>query len=243
MTSAFADHKRNQTLFDLAQFICIHGADLTYTEADISLCNKLLVILIEDFLRRFVFQIASCLKHFSCKFFNGNVCNKCKCTCSHFVLQCTGRRTEHQCIRNDRSAEKSGDFRRNLQFLFSIHLIHDRACTANRLIAETDRLHCLQCTQFMMINDLHDISLINIIYSLVFFIMIYQNHFFPVHVQKITSGNRTNTFAFFVDDRECTMTMFDHYFLNIICKIFCVKCNQIICFHDIFNRNTLIDQT
>ena len=69
--------------------------------------------------------------------------------------------------------------------------------TANRLIAETDRLHRLQCSKFVVIDDFHNLSLIYIIYSLVFFIMIYQNHFFPVHVQEITSGNRTNTFAFF----------------------------------------------
>ena len=39
----------------------------------------------------------------------------------------------------------------------------------------------------MMVNDLHDLRFLYIIYSLIFFIMVYENHFFPVHVKEITT--------------------------------------------------------
>ena len=95
----------------------------------------------------------------------------------------------------------------------------------------------------MMVNDLYNLCLINIIYRLVFLIMIHKCNFLLVHIQEVSSGNRSDTFSLFIDYRECTMTMFDHLILNIIGEIFCVKCNQIICFHDISYRNTLVDQS
>ena len=71
--------------------------------------------------------------------------------------------------------------------VFFKHLIDDRCCTAKWLVAEINRIHRLQAAQSMVIDDFHNLSLIYIIYSLVFFIMVYENHFFPVHVKEITT--------------------------------------------------------
>ena len=82
----------------------------------------------------------------------------------------------------------------------------------------------------MMVNDLQNLCFLNIINSLVFFIMIYQNYLFLVHVKEISSGNGSHT-----------MTVFDHFILDIICEIFSIKSYQIIFFHHIIYRNTLVD--
>ena len=94
-----------------------------------------------------------------------------------------------------------------------------------------------------MINDLKNVSLLNIVYCLIDLIMVYKNYLLLVHVQEITSGYGTDTFALLVDDRECTMTVLDHDILDIICKIFGIKSYKIFCFHDISDRNTLVDQS
>ena len=243
MTAAFTYHKRFQTFFYHLKLVLVHRTDLAHAKGNVTLCNKLLIILIKDFFRRLVLQIASCLKHFLCKFLYGNICDQRKSSCCHFILKSTGRRTEHQSVRNNGRAEKSCDFRRNLQFLFSIDLIHNRSRTSYRLIPEADRLHCLKRTQLMMVDNFKDLRFFNIINSLILFIMIDQNHLFLMHIKKITARDRTHTFSLFVNYRECPVTMLDHHILNIICKILCVEGYQIFCFHDISHRNTLVDQS
>ena len=95
----------------------------------------------------------------------------------------------------------------------------------------------------MMVNNLHNFSFINIINCLIFLIVIHKCYFFLVHIQEISSGNCSDTFSFFVNYRERAMTVLDHLILNIIRKILCTKSNQIICFHNIAYRNTLVDQS
>ena len=243
MPSALAHHKRNKTLLDFHQLLVVHRADLAYAETDIILRNELLVILIEDFLRRFVFQIASCLEHFSCKCLNINISNQSQRSRRHLVSKRTCRRTEHQCIRYDRRTEKARDSRGNLQLLLSVHLINDRCRTAYRLIAERNRRHSLQRAQLMMVDDLHHLSLFYIIHCLSLFIMIYQNYLFFVHIQKISPGNSSQTFSSFAHNRKCPVTVFDHHFLDIIRIILRAEGHQIIYLHYISHRNTLIDQS
>ena len=95
----------------------------------------------------------------------------------------------------------------------------------------------------MVIDDLKNFSLLNIINSLIHLIMINKHNFFLMHIQKITSGNGSDTFAMRIDDREGPVTVFYHNFLNIISEILSVKCNHVITFHNIIYRNTLIDQS
>ena len=94
-----------------------------------------------------------------------------------------------------------------------------------------------------MINDLKDLRFLNIINSLIHFIVIHKNYFFLVHVQEITSGNCSDTFSMRIDYRECSVAVFDHNILDIICEIFGIESNHVIPFHNIADRNTLIDQT
>ena len=62
-----------------------------------------------------------------------------------------------------------------------------------------------QRTQFMMVNNLHDFSFIDIVNCLIFLIMVHKCYFFPVHIQKISSGNCSDTFSLFVNYRERTL--------------------------------------
>ena len=73
--------------------------------------------------------------------------------------------------------------------------------------------------------------------------MINKHNLLLVHIQEITSGNRSDTFAMRIDDRKCPVTVFYHNLLNIISEILSVKCNHVITFHNIIYRNTLIDQS
>ena len=95
MASALAYHKWFQANFDLLKFFLVHGTDLSNTKSHISFCNKFLVILIENFFRCFILQIASSLEHFSCEIFNLNVRDQCKRTCCDLVLLGAGWGTEH----------------------------------------------------------------------------------------------------------------------------------------------------
>ena len=94
-----------------------------------------------------------------------------------------------------------------------------------------------------MVNNLKNLRLLNIINSLIHLIVIYKNNFFLVHVQEITSGNRSDTLSMRIDNRERSVAVFDHNILDIICKILGIKRNHVIPFHNIADRNTLIDQT
>ena len=82
----------------------------------------------------------------------------------------------------------------------------------------------------MMVNNLHDFSFIDIVNCLIFLIMVHKCYFFPVHIQKISSGNCSDTFSLFVNYRERTMTVFDHLILNIIRKISVLKVTRLSVF-------------
>ena len=92
----------------------------------------------------------------------------------------------------------------------------------------------------MMVDNLQYLRLLNIINCLILLIMVYQNHLFLVHIQKISSGNCSHTFSPLVDNRESAVTVFDHNVLDIICEI-SAEGYQIVFFHDIIYWNTLVD--
>lgn len=64
-----------------------------------------------------------------------------------------------------------------------------------------------------------------------------------MHIQKITSGDRTDTLTMRIDHRKRPVTVFDHNILDIIRKILGIKRNHVIPLHNKSDRNTLIDQT
>ena len=92
-----------------------------------------------------------------------------------------------------------------------------------------------------MINNFQNLSTINIIYRLTSLIVVYQNHFFLVHSQKISPGNRTNTLSMFTDDRKGTVSILNHHVLDTICEILSMKRNQILSPHQVPQRDALIN--
>ena len=93
-----------------------------------------------------------------------------------------------------------------------------------------------------MINNLQNFCRINIIYSLALFIMIHQNQLFLFHAQQISSGHCSDIFSMFVHHRKGSVACFYHDIFYIICEIISLEGNQVILFHNMFYRNTLIDQ-
>ena len=73
--------------------------------------------------------------------------------------------------------------------------------------------------------------------------MIYKNDLLLVHIQEISSGNGSHAFSPFIDNRESTVTVLDHNILNIISEILRAESNQIIFFHHVIYRNTLVDHS
>ena len=59
MTATLTHHKRHQLLLDLLKLLAVHGTDLTNTKGNITLTDKLLVILVKNLLRRLILQITS----------------------------------------------------------------------------------------------------------------------------------------------------------------------------------------
>ena len=143
MFSALAFHLRQKLFLDGFQLARIEGCNLADTKRNIA-HDEFFEILVENLLRRFILQIASCAEHFGCKLRNADACNVRQSLCCRFIKKRTRRRPEHQRIGNDGCAEQSCDVRRDLQLFFLINFIHNRSRAAHRLIAEHNRRHRLK---------------------------------------------------------------------------------------------------
>ena len=91
MTATLTHHKRHQLLLDLLKLLAVHGTDLTHTKGNITLTDKLLVILIKNLLRRLILQITSRRKHLSGKLLDLDPRDQRKSTGSDLIRLRTGR--------------------------------------------------------------------------------------------------------------------------------------------------------
>ena len=72
--------------------------------------------------------------------------------------------------------------------------------------------------------------------------MVYQNQLLFLHSQQISSGHSSYVFAMFIYHRKGSVTGFYHDILNVIRKIISLEGDQVFLFHNVFYRNTLINQ-
>ena len=94
----------------------------------------------------------------------------------------------------------------------------------------------------MMVNNFQHLSVFDVIHRLALFIVIHENQLLFLDSQEITPGNRSLIKAVFVQHRKGPVSGVCHYFLDAFRVIFRFKGNQIFLFHDVAERNTLIDQ-
>ena len=73
--------------------------------------------------------------------------------------------------------------------------------------------------------------------------MIDENQFLSCISDQIPAGNRSHIFSFLVQNREIAVSLIFHNFFDIIEEIFGVERDQIASAHQIFDRNTLVNQT
>ena len=73
--------------------------------------------------------------------------------------------------------------------------------------------------------------------------MIDENQFLSCISDQVPTGNRSHIFSFLVQNREIAVSLIFHNFFDIIEEIFGVERDQIASAHQIFDRNTLVNQT
>ena len=73
--------------------------------------------------------------------------------------------------------------------------------------------------------------------------MINQDQLFFLDAHEISTGNGTDVFSTGINHRECTVTGFRHNVFDLVGKIIAPEDHQIVFFHKILDRNTLVDQT
>ena len=150
-----------QNLFHLAlqHFLChlaVFCADiaaLTDAEADAA-AGEYLIVLRQHLFCCALLQILARFKHFLCKLVNINACNFRQLARRILVLRRTGRRAENQRVRQNGTAQNARHIRLDFHAIFSIHLIDNGRCAANRMVAEIHRTARLQIANAMMVNNL-----------------------------------------------------------------------------------------
>ena len=93
-----------------------------------------------------------------------------------------------------------------------------------------------------MVDDLHDLRLLDAVYGLGFLIVVYQDNLFLTYIQESPPGNKAAEPSVPVQDREITELLFRHNFLDIIHIIIELEAGQRCLCHKIFHRDTLVDQ-
>ena len=73
--------------------------------------------------------------------------------------------------------------------------------------------------------------------------MIHQNDPLPTQIQKVPARNHTDVVSVHIQDREIPVTLLAHDPLDILGLLCHFKGNQVILFHKMRNRHTLIDHS
>ena len=94
-----------------------------------------------------------------------------------------------------------------------------------------------------MIQDLQDLCLFDVVDRLRSLVMVNQNQLFFLDTHEVSTGNGTDVFSTGINHRECTVTGFRHNVFDLVGKIIAPEDHQIVFFHKILDRNTLVDQT
>ena len=94
-----------------------------------------------------------------------------------------------------------------------------------------------------MIDNLENICILNSIYCLRTLIVINKNNAFSSCAEKISTRDHSLILSIFIKDREITVTLACHHFLDFVNVIGILKCDQVLRFHEIADRHTLVDET
>ena len=162
--------RRNQ----LAQSGSADRGDLSHTKADIG-GREGLVVLIENFLSGAGGKVAARFKHRLCVLRDVDTGNTGKVLGSRAVHGGAGRRTEHQCVRQNGGAKQSGNLRLDFHCIFTVELIDDGGSAAQRLVAEVDRIDAFQSAQTVVVDDLEDVGALDSVDRLVLFVVVHQD--------------------------------------------------------------------
>ena len=162
---------RAQAALQLIELGAAHAVDLADTERDVAEL-ELLVILIENFFRSLILEVAACGKHFDTEALTIDARNGTERFRCGAVQQGTGRRTEHERIGQNGAAQKTRDLRRNLKALFFINGIDDGRRAADGLVAEIHRCHRLEGADAVVIDDFQNFCVFDVFNRLTALIVI-----------------------------------------------------------------------
>ena len=223
------------------KFLLAHGSNLADPDRDL-LCIKSLEVRIENLVVRLAPQIGACREHRLCEGFDLNSCSLRKFLGRRPVHRRAGRGTENQGIRQDRAAQKPGDFFRDIDAVLMIHLVNDRRRASYRLIAEKYRIHGLQGTQPVMIDNFKNLRVVHIVDRLGYLIVVHQDQLPLAHAQQVPAGNHADIAAMLVQDREITVTLLGHDLPDLIRIIRHAEGDQSLALHEKIDRHSLVDQ-
>ena len=125
-----------------------------------------------------------------------------------------------------------------------IHLIYNCRGTAKRLIPEKYRIHGLNSSKPVMVDNLKNLCILNSIYRLALLIMVHKNKLLLIGFHECTARYQTYIIArIAVKHRKVTISELSHNILDISNKISRIKCNKPCCSHKVADRHTLVDKT
>ena len=172
-----------------------------------------------------------------------DLCDLGQSKTGHLITRRAGRRSEQQRIGNNRGHHETRNILRNLNVILMEHRINNCACTADRLTAEKYRIDSLNCTDSVVIDDFHDLSLLQIVDSLRKLGMVDQNDMLFLCTQQIRRSDHSDILTLIVHDRIGGVAQFAHRLANIIHEIIFLEAYNAFFCHQVLDRNSLVDQT
>ena len=203
---------------------------------------KTFVICIDKLLRSLFRGTGNREKRFA-QIFQRNVSDLGKSLRHGDILFGTGRRLEHDGIRENGGCHQTGNFRRRNDAEFLIHPRQDRIGAADRFIAHRNRLDSLNIRKAVVIDNLHNLHLFQTGNRLSRLVMVDQDDFFAPRTQQVKAGERTDYMLLFVKHGVAAETAFEKDLADVVKIIVQMETDNIFRVRNAFYRDGLINDT
>ena len=231
---------RAQLLLNLVELAAAHAVDLTDAERDVAEF-ELLVILVENFLRRLVLEVAAGREHFDAERLAVDARNGAQRIGRHAVHHRAGRRAENKRVGEDRAAQKPRDLRRDVVAFLPVDLVDDRRGAADRLVPEIDRRHRLERADPVVVDDLEDLGVLDVVDRLSPLVVVDEDDRALADREEVPAGDHADVVPGLVDDREVADARVLHAVLDRIRVIARQELDQPLAAHERAHGHALVD--
>ena len=159
----------------------------------------------------------------------------------HAVERRTGRRTEHQRVRQDGRAQQARDLRLDLHVLLAVHLRDDGRGAAERLVTEIDRPARFYRVDAVVVDNFDNVGRADTVCGLIALVVIDQNDRRALQIEQITLREHTDVSALFIQQRIIADALFGYRALYVIHRVLRLERDKALAAHDMAHRHGLTD--